>query len=77
MDTDNQQQPLVLTENIKSSVLYSDFQKYGYLPDIDTLLDWRSRLNERKSDDVLNPPSFYDNEISAVDYLLYLKNAGG
>lgn len=62
----------LLIISIMDSVLYSDFKKIGFLPDIDTLLDWRNRLNERKENDVLNNPEWYDREIRAVDYLLSL-----
>lgn len=64
--------PPSLIASVKGSVLYSDFERIGFLPEIDVLLDWRNRLNERKEDDVLNPPEWYDREIRAVDYLLSL-----
>ena len=57
---------------VKGSVLYSDYLKYGYLPAADTLLDWRNILVEKREDDVLNPPGWYNREIAAVDYLLSL-----
>ena len=57
---------------VKGSVLYSDYKKYGYLPTTDTLLDWRNRLVEKRENDVLNPPDWYNREIVAVDYLLSL-----
>jgi hypothetical protein len=59
-------------DSVKGSVLYADYKEIGFLPKIDVLLDWRNRLNERKEDDVLNPPDWYDREIRAVDYLLSL-----
>ena len=68
-DSNNQ---ISLIASVEGSVLYSDFERIGFLPEIDVLLDWRNRLNEIKEDDVLNPPEWYDREIRAVDYLLSL-----
>ena len=42
----------ITIDSIKGSVLYSDYKKYGYLPTIDRLLDWRNLLVEKREDDV-------------------------
>jgi ATP adenylyltransferase/5',5'''-P-1,P-4-tetraphosphate phosphorylase II len=64
--------PTLLIASVKGSVLYTDFERINFLPEIDVMLDWRNRLNKRKEDDVLNPQEWYDREIRAVDYLLSL-----
>ena len=66
-----QNSPLFI-DSVKGSVLYADYKKIGFIPEIDVLLDWRNRLNKRKDNDVINPPDWYDREIRAVDYLLSL-----
>jgi hypothetical protein len=70
--SDNHISPTSLQDGVKGSVLYADYLRYGFVPEIDVLLDWRNILDERKEDDVLNPPEWYDREIRAVDYLLSL-----
>lgn len=57
---------------VSGSALFQDYLKYKHLPTVDRLLDWRNRLVEKRDDDVINPPDWYNREIAAVDYLLKL-----
>lgn len=57
---------------VSGSALFQDYLKYKYLPTVDRLLDWRTRLVEKRDGDVINPPDWYNREIAAVDYLLEL-----
>lgn len=58
---------------VSGSALFQDYLKYKYMPTVDRLLDWRNRLVEKRDDDVINPPDWYNREIAAVDYLLELQ----
>lgn len=59
-----------------NSFLLNDYEKYGYLPTIDQLLDWRNRLKELQKDSEY-PKEWFDIEIKATDELLKKHNKDG
>ena len=56
-------------DNVSESLLIADYNRTKRLPDIDSLLDWRNRLNELKKTNQY-PKEWYEREIKATDYLL-------
>ena len=56
-------------DNVSESLLIADYNRTKKLPDIDSLLDWRNRLNELKETNEY-PKEWYEREIKATDYLL-------
>ena len=55
---------------VQRSVLFGGFLASGFIADIDTLLDWRNRLDEMQREDKRFPAFLYDMEREAVDYFL-------